>query len=179
MSGASSTPSDQISPPQGPDLPKVLPDSPIYVDYVRTKRLSTGLHPLLPLSISSDINSLQTKESASKYFATKRSGMLRSRMPFDRIMVWQKQPLSSSLLVLSKVLAKDAVTAFKVIQHVMGEREKRVEQARPVGPTPPREEDKTVLEEIRWMLQLGCGEGDMRDEIYSQLVKQLTKNPER
>lgn len=175
-------------PLRGPNLPIEKPSAPIFVEHMRTKRMSTGLHPLLPAAISSEIQNFQSGSLASKYFATKRSGMLRSRMPLERIMEWQKQPLTSPLLVLSKSLGKEAITTFKVIQHVMGEREKPVEQAKPMAATgkgtiPGAEivmkEKMVVLEEIRWVTQLGCSAPEIRDEIYSQLVKQLTKNPDQ
>nr|KIR48337.1 hypothetical protein I312_02181 [Cryptococcus bacillisporus CA1280] len=194
-------------------LPKDMPVEPIFAEpgSVKTKRLSAGLHPLLPPDISSQIQAFQTDDISQKYFAIRRAGMFRTKVPVSRIMEWQRQSTTAPLLVLSKRLSKDAVTCFKVIQHVMGERDRPVESAKPshTGPSAlpelsfkgkrreddapkdvtaagdgladrsgPRGENMVMLEEIRWMVQLCVTQGEMRDEVYSQVIKQLSKNPD-
>ncbi|KAJ1551379.1 hypothetical protein HK096_000378 [Nowakowskiella sp. JEL0078] len=115
----------------------------------------------LPKDLQIHINQFQIDGFAKKYFAQHRRGIFRRTVPVEKMLQWQKDSLKVPLMIMNKELHKEAISCFKLIQKVMGDK----------GNVSDTREDTQAL------LDKGINKGSLRDEIYVQITKQLNKNP--
>lgn len=117
----------------------------------------------LPPELQNDISQFQIDGFAKKYFSTHKHGIFRRKVPMEKLLNWSKESLKLPLIVLNKPVHKDALKCFKTLQKVMGDRS--------------RTKAESEIEDVQWILNKGILHGELRDEIYVQLCKQLTQNP--
>ncbi|KAG0340109.1 hypothetical protein BG004_006549 [Podila humilis] len=171
------SPEDQHGQQPSPTEPQQDPED-------KTLRTASG-HPVLPAELQSSISQFRIAGFAQKYFSTHKKGLFRRKVPMEKMLLHQKAPLSQPLMVFNKRgVQKDALRCFKIIQKLMGERKGNGY----VGPTGV-ELGETCVDlsiqsenDIKLVLELikkGLDHGELRDEIYVQLCKQLTENPSR
>lgn len=99
-----------------------------------------------------------------KYFATHKRGLFRRAVPMNELLRWTKDSIKQPLLLSNKDLfSKDALKCFKIIQYLMNDRQRR--------------RQFNELEQLQCLLDCGISKGQMRDEIYVQICRQLNKNP--
>ncbi|CAB4376882.1 unnamed protein product [Rhizophagus irregularis] len=132
---------------------------------IHTRKLSTGEVITLPPELQEDISKFRIDGFARKYFTTHKKGIFRRKVPVEKMLLFQKDLISQPLMTLNTNIQKDAIKCFKVIQRIMGDRSKGRN-----GPI-------NVLEDIQWLLDRGISHGELRDEIYVQICKQLNENP--
>lgn len=115
----------------------------------------------LPLDLQNEIMQFKLEGYAKKYFGTQRKGLFRRKVPIEKMLLYQKDQINSPLLTLAPQLHKDAVKCFKLLQKILTAKGDIVEC-------------HALVAEL---LEKGIKTGSLRDEIYVQNIKQLSKNP--
>ncbi|KAI9012756.1 hypothetical protein BC832DRAFT_547929 [Gaertneriomyces semiglobifer] len=155
--------------PQSPHSPQPItqPASPtpytqLSTDVQSHHRLNPN-QPRLPLSLQNELSQFRIEGYAQRFFSSHRRGIFfRRKVPVEKMLVYQKEPLKAPLLVLSKNLHRDALKCFRSIQKIM--KTSNMEH---------------VIADIQTLLERGILHGGLRDEIYVQVCKQLKGNPDR
>lgn len=131
---------------------------PLFLNQIQIKRRS------LPSSLQHEINQFSIDGFAHKYFATHKRGLFRRTVPMNELLCWTKDSIKQPLLTSNKTLfSKDALKCFKILQMLMSDR--------------PRPRTFNYIESFQTLLSCGITKGQMRDEIYVQICRQLNKNP--
>ncbi|KAI8925684.1 Rho GTPase activation protein [Entophlyctis helioformis] len=115
----------------------------------------------LPTELQMDINQFRIDGFAKKYFGEQRRGIFRRKVPIEKMLVFQKDSLKTPLMQLRPEVQKDALKCFKALQKIMNHKHDLV----------------THFPEIQYILERGIRVGGLRDEIFVQLCKQLSQNP--
>ena len=114
----------------------------------------------LPVSIADEINRFKLEDFAKKFFTEHKKGVFRRQIPIKRMLKWDKDPIPSSMIKMSKPsITKEAVNIFKHILKYMGDM-----QANQKG----KIQRKPMFHALQ-IVQTAVQTPELRDEVYVQV----------
>ena len=124
----------------------------------------SGGSPTINPELKAQINFFQLEGFAAQFFKSQKRGLFRRAVPIRERLKWTQGALKAPLLKLKSEFSKKALVVFKNIQICMGDR---------ALDTTQDERYKLMVE----IFDVGLNTAAIRDEIFCQLCKQTTLNP--
>ncbi|CAD6566602.1 MAG: hypothetical protein CYPHOPRED_000944 [Cyphobasidiales sp. Tagirdzhanova-0007] len=131
----------------------------------------------LPPDLLDNIKRFSLDQYAQQHFAQKKYSIFRRHAAYS--MKWQTDDLTAPILTLPKLLHGDAQQCFTHLRYIMGDRLRpETTSQKPFDPaSSPSAWDHSTTEEARNLLGLGLARPELQDEIFVQLICQVSENP--
>lgn len=128
----------------------------------------------LPDALQAQLNMFSLESYAAEHFQRRKEGLVfRRKVPVEALATWQEGPLLGSLLALRRI---DQISAIKAFQHIQSIMQSSV-AAQDALSVLRQQWSLYILGQAQILLDLGVRKAELRDEIYLQLLKQLSRNP--
>jgi hypothetical protein len=120
-------------------------------------------------------NEAQSQLQLSSFVKAQKRGLFHSAIPVERLLKWTADSLRQPLTDMDKSVQSVALKCFRDLQRVMGDRLYcRKNRQKTSDSLEPKALD---LQTIQRHLDYGIWEQQLRDELYLQVLKQITANP--
>ena len=144
----------------------------------------------LPTDLRASIHQFQSDDFAHQHFrlhAKRRLFLFKRKLKMESMLTWQKGSIPEPLLKYPAAFEQEATEhackSFKLVQVFMGDRDKdKVVKDANLNATESGGSGQIDLHSaytsvIRPILAIGLANVELRDELYGQVLKQVTQNP--
>ena len=119
----------------------------------------------LDRNVQDDIKKFQLSGFASEHFSKFKLGRIfRTQIPVEDVLTFQSEPLEKNLMKSAKAERADAIALFQHVVHFMGDGDGSLKKA------------ANAL--VAWVRETCIKKPVLRDEVFAQLCKQCTRNPQ-
>lgn len=119
----------------------------------------------LDRNVQDDIKKFQLSGFASEHFSKFKLGRIfRTQVPVEEVLTFQAEPLEKNLMKSAKAERADAIVLFQHVMHFMGDGDGSLKKA------------PNMM--VAWVRETCVKKPVLRDEVFAQLCKQCTRNPQ-